>query len=490
MPIILTVLAYFAVLFGISRLTARRSTNETFYRADRRSPWYMVAFGMVGASISGVTFVSVPGMMQQSQMTYLQTCLGFVLGYVMVAFVLLPLYYRLNLTSIYTYLGLRYGPSSQKTGSLFFILSRLMGSAIRMYLVVFVLYEYIFKDWGLPFWVPAVVFILIILAYTFKGGVKTVVWTDTLQTTFLLLAAAVTVVCILRRLDISFFALMREAADQGYTRVFETDWTASKFYVKQLLSGAFITIAMTGLDQDMMQKNLSCRSLKDARKNILTSSGLFVVVNILFLCLGAALVAYAQRTGFALPVNGDGVVVNDKIFPSVAFSLSKFTTVVFVIGLVAAGYSSADGTLTALTTTVCFDFLHFDSSNRTEEEKKRLRYLIHIGFALMYLIIIVVFKPFHRESLIDTIFAVAGYTYGPLLGLFAFGLFTRRKVRRDSWVPLMALVPPVLCFFLDRYSQVLFHGYRFGFELLLLNGLLMFLLLWVFSRKGDASAQV
>ena len=470
--------------------TARKGDNSTYYSGNHNSPWFVVAYGMIGASLSGVTFMSVPGGVYTGQFTYLPLVFGYVVGYAVIAFVLLPLYYRLNLTSIYTYLGLRYGPSSQKTGSLFFILSRLMGSAIRMYLVVFVLYEYIFKDWGLPFWVPAVVFILIILAYTFKGGVKTVVWTDTLQTTFLLLAAAVTVVCILRRLDISFFALMREATDQGYTRVFETDWTASKFYVKQLLSGAFITIAMTGLDQDMMQKNLSCRSLKDARKNILTSSGLFVVVNILFLCLGAALVAYAQRTGFALPVNGDGVVVNDKIFPSVAFSLSKFTTVVFVIGLVAAGYSSADGTLTALTTTVCFDFLHFDSSNRTEEEKKRLRYLIHIGFALMYLIIIVVFKPFHRESLIDTIFAVAGYTYGPLLGLFAFGLFTRRKVRNDSWVPLMALVPPVLCFFLDRYSQVLFHGYRFGFELLLLNGLLMFLFLWVFSRKGDASAQV
>ncbi len=490
-PIILACfLFYTALLFVIMHFTARKGDNSTYYSGNHKSPWFVVAYGMIGASLSGVTFMSVPGGVYTGQFTYLPLVFGYVIGYVVIAYLLLPLYYRLKLTSIYTYLGMRYGPSSQKTGSLFFILSRLMGSAIRMYLVVFVLYEYIFKDWGIPFWVPAVIFILIILAYTFKGGVKTVVWTDTLQTTFLLLAAAVTVVCIVRRLDISFPALMKEAAEQGYTRVFETDWTASKFYVKQLLSGAFITIAMTGLDQDMMQKNLSCKNLKDARKNILTSSGLFVVVNILFLCLGAALVAYAQRTGFALPVNGDGVVVNDKIFPSVAFSLSKFTTVVFVIGLVAAGYSSADGTLTALTTTVCFDFLHFDSSNRTEEEKKRLRYLIHIGFALMYLIIIVVFKPFHRESLIDTIFAVAGYTYGPLLGLFAFGLFTRRKVRRDSWVPLMALIPPVLCFFLDRYSQVLFHGYRFGFELLLLNGLLMFLFLWVFSRKGDASAQV
>ena len=488
--ILVCFLIYTALLFVIMHFTARKGDNNAYYSGNRKSPWFVVAYGMIGASLSGVTFMSVPGGVYTGQFTYLPLVFGYVIGYFVIAFVLLPLYYRLNLTSIYTYLGLRYGPSSQKTGSLFFILSRLMGSAIRMYLVVFVLYEYIFKEWGVPFWVPAVVFILIILAYTFKGGIKTVVWTDTLQTTFLLLAAAVTVVCILQRLDISFPALMREAAEQGYTRVFETDWTHSKFFVKQLLSGAFITIAMTGLDQDMMQKNLSCKSLKDARKNILTSSWLFVVVNILFLCLGASLIAYAQHTGFELPTNADGVVVNDKIFPSIAFSLSKFTTVVFVIGLVAAGYSSADGTLTALTTTVCFDFLRFDTSNRSENEKRRVRYLVHFLFAMMYLVIIVAFKPFHRESLIDTIFAVAGYTYGPLLGLFAFGLFTRRVVRKDALVPLLALLPPVICFVLDRYSQTLFHGYRFGFELLLLNGCMMFLLLLLSSRRNDAAAEV
>ena len=486
-PVILTCfLIYTVLLFVIMHFTAHKGDSSTYYSGNRRSPWFVVAYGMIGASLSGVTFMSVPGGVYTGQFTYLPLVFGYVVGYVVIAYVLLPLYYRLNLTSIYTYLGLRYGPASQKTGSLFFILSRLMGSAIRMYLVVFVLYEFIFKEWGVPFWVPAAVFMLIILAYTFKGGIRTVVWTDTLQTTFLLTAAAVTVVCILRRLDLTLPALMREAAGQGYTKVFETDWTHSKFYLKQLLSGAFITIAMTGLDQDMMQKNLSCKSLKDARKNILTSSGLFVVVNILFLCLGASLIAYAQHTGFALPVNENGVVVNDKIFPSVAFSLSRFTTVVFVIGLVAAGYSSADGTLTALTTTVCFDFLHFDRPDRTEAEKKRIRYLVHFLFALLYLAIIIVFKPFHRESLIDTIFAVAGYTYGPLLGLFGFGLFTRRVVRSDKWVPLLALLPPVLCFVLDRNSQVWFHGYRFGFELLLINGLLMFLFLLVFSRRGNA----
>ena len=463
--------------------TSRKADNNAFYAGGRRSPWFVVAYGMIGASLSGVTFMSVPGGVYTGQFTYLPLVMGYVIGYAVIAFVLLPLYYRMNLTSIYTYLGIRFGQVSRRTGSLFFIVSRLMGSALRMYLVVFVLYEYIFKGWGVPFWVPAVIFIAIILAYTFRGGIQTVVWTDTLQTTFLLLAAVATVVCIVRKLDISFAALMREAANQGLTKVFDTDWTHSKFYLKQLLSGAFITIAMTGLDQDMMQKNLSCKCLKDAQKNVLTSSGLFIVVNVLFLCLGAALIAYAQHTGFALPVNEVGIVVNDKIFPSVAFSLSTFTAVVFVIGLVAAGYSSADGTLTALTTTFCYDFLHFDSSARPEKEKTRIRKRVHVAFALLYLLIIIVFKPFHRESLIDTVFAVAGYTYGPLLGMFTFGLFTERVLRNERLMPLLAVLPPVLCFVLDRYSGQWFNGYVFGFELLLLNGCMMFLFLWIFSKK-------
>ncbi|MBO4282617.1 MAG: sodium:solute symporter [Bacteroidales bacterium] len=479
---------YTALLFVIMHVTARKADNSAFYSGNRKSPWFVVAYGMIGASLSGVTFMSVPGGVYTGQFTYLPLVFGYVLGYACIAWVLLPLYYRLNLTSIYTYLGLRYGQVSRRTGSLFFILSRLMGSALRMYLVVFVLYEYLFKVWGLPFWVPAVVFILIILAYTFKGGIKTVVWTDTLQTTFLLLAALVTVICILKELDISYADLLRESAKSGYTKVFETDWTHSKFYVKQFLSGAFITIVMTGLDQDMMQKNLSCRSLRDSQKNIMTSAFLFVVVNVLFLSLGAALVYYAQQTGFALPVNETGTVVNDKIFPSVAFSLSKFTTVVFVIGLVAAGYSSADGTLTALTTTVCYDFLRFDTSERSEAQQVRIRKCVHVAFALLYLLIIVAFKPFHRESLIDTVFVIAGYTYGPLLGLFAFGLFTKRKLRNERWMPLLAVLPPVCCFVLDKYSTQLLNGYVFGFELLLINGLLMFLLLWLCSRKSDTDS--
>ena len=479
---------YTVLLFVIMHFTARKADNNAFYVGNRQSPWFVVAYGMIGASLSGVTFISVPGNVYTGQFTYLPLVFGYVLGYVVIAWVLLPLYYRLNLTSIYSYLGVRYGQSSQRTGSVLFILSRLMGSALRMYLVVFVLYEYIFKEWGVPFWAPAVIFILIILAYTFKGGIKTVVWTDTLQTTFLLLAALITVIFILKNLHLSYHSLLLKSAENGLTKVFETDWNHSRFYLKQLLSGAFITIAMTGLDQDMMQKNLSCRNLKDARKNILTSASLFVVVNILFLSLGAALIYYAQQTGFVLPVNENGVVVNDKIFPSIAFSMGRFTTVVFVLGLVAAGYSSADGTLTALTTTFCFDFLHFETKARTEVQKTRLRKWVHVLFALLYLLIIIIFRPFHNDSLINTIFDVASYTYGPLLGLFVFGIFTHRKLKSHFLVPVMAVISPCICFFLDRYSEILFNGYRFGFELLLINASLMFVFLWLNSRpceKGE-----
>ena len=476
--------AYTVLLFAVMWLTGRRGAkgNEAFFRAGRRSPWYVVAYGMIGASLSGVTFMSVPGGVYSGAWTYMPLVFGYVLGYAVIALLLLPLYYRLNLTSIYTYLEQRFGVRSEKTGALFFILSRLLGSALRMYLVVFVLYEFVFRAWGIPFWVPAVVFIAIILLYTFRGGIKTVVWTDTLQTTFLLAAAAATVVAILNNLDMSFGELMRSSAEKGYTRMFDTDPTAPKFWVKQVLAGMFITITMTGLDQDMMQKNLTCKNLRDAQKNVMTSSLLFVVVNILFLSLGAALLAYSAETGFALPVNEAGAVVPDKIFPSIAFSLNGFTAVVFVLGMVAAGYSSADGTLTALTTTFCYDFLGFGRSkdkNADEAKALKVRRLVHVSFALLYLLVIIAFRPFHRQSLIDTVFDVAGFTYGPLLGLYAFGLFTKRSAR-DRWVPLIAVVSPVVCYLLKIWSPQWF-GYTFGFEILLVNGLITFGLLWLSS---------
>ena len=492
--------AYTRLLFVVMWLTGRRGArgNEAFFRGGRRSPWFVVAYGMIGASLSGVTFMSVPGGVYGGAWTYMPLVFGYVLGYAVIALVLLPLYYRLNLTSIYTYLDQRFGVRSEKTGALFFIVSRLLGSALRMYLVVFVLYEFVFRTWGLPFWVPAVVFIAIILLYTFRGGIKTVVWTDTLQTTFLLAAAVATVVAVLNRLDMSFFDLLKTSSEQGYTRMFETDPTAPKFYLKQVVSGMFITITMTGLDQDMMQKNLTCRSLRDAQKNVMTSSMLFIVVNILFLMLGAALLTYAQQTGYALPVDVNGVVVPDKIFPSIAFSLSGFTAVCFVLGMVAAGYSSADGTLTALTTTFCYDFLGFgkkrsnqsvqnaQNNQNTQKSELKVRRWVHVGFALVYLLVIIAFRPFHQQSLIDTLFDVAGFTYGPLLGLYAYGLFMRRPVR-DSWVPFVAVASPVLCYVLKLMSPVWF-GYHFGFEILLLNGLLTFGLLWLSSigiKKTD-----
>lgn len=487
--ILLCFILYTALLFFVMWLTSRRSSgNDAFFRAGRKSPWPVVAYGMLGASLSGVTFMSVPGGVYYGAFTYMPLVFGYVVGYFVIAFLLLPLYYKLNLTSIYSYLDQRFGGTSEKTGAIFFILSRLLGSALRMYLVVFVLYELVFVNWGIPFWVPAVVFIALILLYTFRGGLKTVVWTDTLQTTFLLLAAIATVIVILKNLGMSIPELLSASADEGYTRIWETDVNHPKYYWKQIVSGAFITIAMTGLDQDMMQKNLTCKSLRDAQKNVITSSFLFVIVNLIFLTLGAALVYYGTHTaGFEMPVGADGRVLADKIYPSIAQSLGGFTLVCFVLGMVAAGYSSADGTLTALTTTFCYDFLHFDKrKNLSEERQVFYRKLVHVGFALLYLLVIIAFRPFHNDSLINILFDVAGYTYGPLLGLYAFGLFTHRSVR-DRWVPLVAVVCPVVCYLLKIYSARLFGGYQLGFELLLLNGVLTFVGLMMISKKGQKS---
>ena len=483
---------YTVLLFLVMWLTGRRGVkgNEAFFRAGRKSPWPVVAYGMIGASLSGVTFMSVPGDVLANKWFYMPMVLGYVLGYATIALVLLPLYYKLNLTSIYSYLEQRFGFRSEKTGALFFIVSRLLGSALRMYLVVFVLYEFIFGPMGIPFWVPAVVFIAIILLYTFTGGLKTVVWTDMLQTTFLILAAVATVVVVLNSLDISLPDLLKASSDQGYTEMFNTDPMAPKFWVKQLLAGMFITITMTGLDQDMMQKNLTCKTLRDAQKNVMTSSLLFIIVNIIFLCLGAALIAYANESGIVLPADAEGHVVGDKIFPFIAIKeLGGFIAVAFVLGLVAAGYSSADGTLTALTTTFCYNFLQFGEKKsevgegRTPNSELRIRRLVHVGFAFLYLLVIIAFRPFHDDSLINIIFDIAGFTYGPLLGLYAFGLFTKRKVE-DRWVPWIAVFSPVFCYFVRLFSPTWF-GYTFGFEILLLNGLVTFLLLMLARPRKD-----
>lgn len=482
---ILTVfIVYTILILLIAHITSKKSTNEAFFNGNRKSPWFVVAYGMIGASLSGVTFMSVPGGVYTGHFTYLGIVFGYVIGYAVIAWILLPLYYKLKLTSIYSYLEMRFGQNSEKTGAAFFIISRLIGSALRMYLVVFVLYEFVFKTFGIPFFVPAIIFVALILIYTFKGGIKTVVWTDTLQTTFLILAAVLTVVFLLKKLDMSIFEVLSLSAEKGITKVFETDWTNNKFFVKQILSGTFITITMTGLDQDMMQKNLTCKTLRDAQKNVMTSSLLFIIVNIIFLCLGATLIFYAQQTGFQLPVNENNVVINDMIFPSIAFSLSSLTSIFFIIGIIAAGYSSADGTLTALTTTFCFDFMHIDKNTKlTENEIAKRRKIIHICFAVLYLLIIILFRPFHNDSLIDKLFDIAGYTYGPLLGLYSFGLFVKNRTPNDKLVPYIAVLSPVISYLLNLYSEELFFGYKFGFEILIVNGLITFMALLAISKK-------
>ena len=499
--------AYTLLLFLVMWLTGRRGAkgNEAFFRAGRKSPWPVVAYGMIGASLSGVTFMSVPGDVLANKWFYLPMVLGYVLGYATIALVLLPLYYKLNLTSIYSYLSQRFGFRSEKTGALFFILSRLLGSALRMYLVVFVLYEFVFGPMGIPFWVPAVVFIAIILLYTFSGGIKTVVWTDMLQTTFLILAAVATVLVILNNSNPSVHITLSDLLPASAADIFNTDPLHGKYWVKQLLAGMFITITMTGLDQDMMQKNLTCKTLRDAQKNVMTSSFLFIIVNIVFLCLGAALIAYADQAGIQLPtaVNsaGETYVVGDKIFPYLAINeFGGLIGVVFVLGLVAAGYSSADGTLTALTTTFCYNFLGFDKKEKQGNGSEKqfsifnfqfsiltVRRIVHISFALLYLLVIVAFRPFHNESLINTIFDIAGFTYGPLLGLYAFGLFTKRGAN-DRWIPYIAIASPVICYILKLNSKVWF-GYQFGFEILLLNGLITFLLLFFLGQQVNKSTR-
>lgn len=476
---ILVIFSYLALLFLISRMTARRPSNDAFFRGERRSPWYMVAWGMIGASISGVTFVSVPGMVLWQDMTYMQTCLGFILGYLAVAFVLLPVYYRLNLTTIYAFLGQRLGSSAYKTGASFFLLSKMTGAAARFYVVCLIVQQML----GTPFAPTVVAMVVLIWLYTRRGGIKTLVWTDGLQTACMFGALALIIYKVMGALDLSVGEAVRAIAADSHSRMFVfDDWVSRQNFWKQFLSGVFIVIVMTGLDQDMMQKNLTCKTLRDAQKNVLTASGLFIVVNVLFLSLGAALLVYAQQTGFVLPTNEAGAVVGDKIFPSIAFALSPLTAVVFVLGMVAAGYSSADGTLTALTTTMCYDFIGFDRRGYSEEKKLRLRRWVHTGFALLFLLVIVAFRPFHTQSLIDTLFDVASFTYGPLLGLYTFGMFTRWRVH-DQWVPLVAVLSPVVCYLLKLYAPIWFGGYHFGFELLLINGLLTFLGLMIIRKK-------
>ena len=470
MMILITILCYFGLLFGISRLTARRSTNETFYRADRQSPWYMVAFGMVGASISGVTFVSVPGMVQQSQMTYLQTCMGFVLGYVMVAFVLLPLYYRLNLTSIYAYLGTRFGARSHKTGSCFFLLSKMAGASVRFYVVCIILQRFVFQPIGVPFAVTVTGLVLLIWLYTRQGGIKTLVWTDSLQTVCLFAALLIIIYKVVGDLGLTFSGAVAAIQTSPLSQVFVwDDWMSKQHFWKQFLSGAFIVVVMTGLDQDMMQKNLTCRTLRGAQKDMCTYGVAFLPANLLFLALGVLLTM--------IP----GAATGDELLPAYvtqASVLSSLIPLLFVLGIVAASFSSADSALTSLTTIFCVDIV-----GRQDDE--RLRRRVHIGVCGVFVLFILIFKALNSTSLIDAVYIIAGYTYGPLLGLFLFGLFTRKQPA-DRLVPYICVASPLLSYAIDQLAQQLW-GYRFGYELLMLNGLLTFTGLWLSSRHTPSA---
>ena len=462
---------YTIILFLVSWLTSRKADNDTYFIGNRRSPWFVVAYGMIGATLSGVTFMSVPGDVVNTHFTYFGLVLGYIIGYLVIAYLLLPLYYKLNLTSIYQFLGTRFGKAGQKTGSLLFITSRLTGSALRMYLTIFVLQIFLFDSWGIPIWATSVFMIFTVFLYTFKGGVKTVVWTDLLQTTFFIVALVATIYIIFKDINLSFSEVFSSLQTSGHTKMFISDWKARDYFLKHILGGMFITIAMTGLDQDMMQKNLSCKNLKDAQRNMMSFTGILVIVKALFLLLGGLLLVYAQQKGIDLTG-----MKSDQIYPVIALDYLGVTAAAcFVIGLVASGYSSADGTLTSLTTTFCFDILDMNKWTNSEKQRTLIRRMIHVIMSLLFLSVILVFTNYHDDALIRILLIVAGYTYGPLLGLFAFGIFTKREIKTGWIIPILAVLVPVGVFFLSKYSVELFWGYRFGFELLIVNGGLVFL---------------
>lgn len=472
--IILLIVAYFSVLILISYLTGKSADNKTFFKANNSSPWYLVAFGMIGASLSGVTFISVPGWVEGQNMSYFQMVLGYIVGYAVIGLVLLPLYYRLNLTSIYTYLDDRFGKYSYKTGASFFLLSRTIGAAFRLFLVANVLQIILFDAYGIPFWITVSITILLIWLYTFKGGIKTIVWTDTLQTLFMLIAVGVCIYTISDEMEIS--NIFSYVADSELSKTFFfDDVNAGNYFWKRFLAGTFVAIVMTGLDQDMMQKNLTCRNLKDAQKNMFWFTIVLVIVNFFFLALGVLLTDFAQQNGIDAH--------KDELFPIIATkgNLGLATAVFFLLGLIAAAYSSADSALTSLTTSFSIDILEIDKKkDKNEQEKTRKK--IHILFSFILIATILIFKYFIAdESVIAKIFTFANYTYGPLLGLYAFGLFTNLKVK-DKMVPFICLASPFLTFSIN-YLALEYIGFDFGFSLLILNGLLTFIGLYIFKRK-------
>jgi len=480
--IIILILAYFGVLILISFLTGKDDSNAVFFKANKSSPWYLVAFGMVGASLSGVTFISVPGWVDATQFSYLQIVMGYVVGYFVVAFVLLPVYYKLNVTSIYQYLDQRFGNVSYKTGTTFFFISRILGASFRLFLVASVLQYFVFDAWGVPFEITVILSIIMIWIYTFRAGIKTIVWTDTLQTFFMVAALFASIYYINMQLDWSFSDFIASEDLKAYTKTFFfDDFLAKNHFIKSFVGGMFITICMTGLDQDMMQKNLTCKNLKEAQKNMVSFSMVLFIVTFIFMLLGALLFIYANKFGVATPVV-DGQVKTDLLFPEVALNSNLGITVgvIFILGLIAAAYSSADSALTSLTTSFCVDFLNIE--NKPKEHQKSIRKKVHIGMSVMLVIVIIIYRYILEDNVINSLLQVASYTYGPLLGLFAFGIFTKHNIK-DKYVWLIAIVSVIATYILNKYSAQWLGGYVFGFELLPVNGLITFIGLWLIKSK-------
>jgi Na+/proline symporter len=468
-------ISYTVLLFLITYVTSRKADNNSFYVGNRRSPWFVVAYGMIGASLSGVTFMSVPGNVMHENWYYLPMVFGFIAGYAVVATVLLPLYYRENLTSIYTYLDRRFGLSSYRSGAVYFLLSRSLGASLRMFLVISVLHIFVFNAFGVPFWLANAIFILLVLAYTFKGGIKTIVWTDTLQTTFMIAAAIICTVFMCSELGWSLSDTLHNVWNSTYSDIFQFEPTHKRFLIKQFLAGFFITITMTGLDQEMMQKNLSCKSLKDAQKNMFTFSGILLLMNLIFLTLGVVIVTYSIQKGVVF-------TDTDTLFPTIAVKyLPPVAGLTFVIGLISAAYPSADGAMTSITTSITIDLFRIDKRSFSENSVRKIRYGTHIGVSVIFFLLIIFFNTVKNDSIINMVYDVASYTYGPLLGMFFVGIFTRWQLR-DKLTPLVVIAAPVLSYLAVK-GCALWLGYNFGFEILILNGLLTVAGLYAIRKK-------
>ncbi len=487
--ILTLIIVYFGLLILISNIVSKKSSdNDTFFKANKNSKWYLVAFGMIGTAISGITFISVPGEVGNPdlQFKYFQFVIGCAIGFIIVTKLLLPLYYRLNLTSIYGYIELRLGVVSYKTAATIFLIGRTIGSAFRLYLVIFVLQRYVFDYYHIPFATTVLISLALIFAYTYRGGLKTIIITDTLQTFFLISSVFLTIFFICKSMNYNVIDAFEAVKNSSYSKIFFFEnYLQGTYFWKQILGGIFITIATVGLDQDLMQKNLSCATIGEAQKNMFTFTGVFVIINIFFLSVGALLYLYAAKNGIEVPIVNE-VPRTDLLFPEIAIHhLSIIPTIVFLLGLTAATFATTDSALTALTTSFCIDFLGMDKTeNQNKPNIVKTRHFVHIGFSLLMFIVIVIFNAINDNSVVEMVFKIASYTYGPLLGLYGFGLFVKTKTVKDKFVPIICAIAPALCLYISINSKSLFGDYIIGNELIILNGLITFLGLFLISKPA------